>query len=1028
MSEQTPNLDLPYIMAGQAQKHVTHNEAIRTLDAVVQISVASRTTVEPPANPADGERLIVPVGATGAFAGQDHALAAFQDEGWIFRAPQAGWLAWVEDENRLVAFDGATWAVASSDGTGADQLGINATADATNRLTVKSDGVLLTHDDVTPGNGDMRQSLNKAAPGNTTSVLFQSAYSGRAEMGLAGQDDFSIKVSADGGTWTEALRVDGASGTVTLPHTPGFATGLPAGGAGGEVLTKTGPGATDAAWQQAPAQPSVDAQTRHLYENDLGTLPRRAAKASLNAGATRQADGTWLAPIGTSCSFDLPVPAPSEDLHVDLPMVAGEPVTATIDQIENGSTLPNGQLSLVRERNRMVLRPITALPEADTFRVRIDNVTGTQPVRFIAPGLGHGEPMTAPQDEPVVSLSNLTADRANSARNLITLDNITSLSGPAPQRTGDDLVLPQNGICRLAMLLEDLHEIGEPWTLVFHASTPLRQASVTATDNQGTTVLNTHWHDLDHGWQMLSGEIAATAPSATLHLELDNSTGGDVNTADCTLSRFWLGRQTTSPPAQITLPGVVHDTLAHHGAFTIHVDETGRDGASGTTADPVATIEEALDLGAGTILLKRGQTHRSGGISLKKNLTLAPWGGALAPTDESAPRLLFSMALDETSLTALSSGVFFFPVGENPGGVWEVNGTNNTRMGVTPPDNGHVIMADSEQTVGDNAGSWWHGVGSQGTGLYLHPYDGTVVGKSFEVPTAQTGITSNDAAHLTLTGLRLGFAAHHLVDMGHGVLTTSHCHFDGTGTGHGLHATGHVIWNDSASCFEDAFASGAASDSGCYALCNGTRFAQNGRHGVEFSGDQNRLCLLAIEAVENGGDGIVIAGTGKARIDGATAVQNGDEGLRATLSGVGETLTLTLTQCTSQSTRALTDNPPRLVANVNDHKGPLTLGCMGQVNGLTVTGDDQTTGLSIATGISTVTGARLAGLATGVTLTSGILTLTDSAITRCALGIDKIGGDFTTDPARPVNLHANTVDSQGVDQAQLDGTVDIPVL
>lgn len=172
----------------------------------------------------------------------------------------------------------------------------------------------------------------------------------------------------------------------------------------------------------------------------------------------------------------------------------------------------------------------------------------------------------------------------------------------------------------------------------------------------------------------------------------------------------------------------------------------------------------------------------------------------------------------------------------------------------------------------------------------------------------------------------------------------------------------------------------------------------------------------------------MIAGTGKARIDGATAVQNGDEGLRATLSGVGETLTLTLTQCTSQSTRALTDNPPRLVANVNDHKGPLTLGCMGQVNGLTVTGDDQTTGLSIATGISTVTGARLAGLATGVTLTSGILTLTDSAITRCALGIDKIGGDFTTDPARPVNLHANTVDSQGVDQAQLDGTVDIPVL
>ena len=33
---ETANLSLPYILASQAQKHVTHNEAIRALDCLVQ--------------------------------------------------------------------------------------------------------------------------------------------------------------------------------------------------------------------------------------------------------------------------------------------------------------------------------------------------------------------------------------------------------------------------------------------------------------------------------------------------------------------------------------------------------------------------------------------------------------------------------------------------------------------------------------------------------------------------------------------------------------------------------------------------------------------------------------------------------------------------------------------------------------------------------------------------------------------------------------------------------------------------------
>lgn len=55
----TPNLTLPYIMAAQAQKNVTHNEAIRALDALVQLSVVDRNLTAPPMTPNEGERYIV---------------------------------------------------------------------------------------------------------------------------------------------------------------------------------------------------------------------------------------------------------------------------------------------------------------------------------------------------------------------------------------------------------------------------------------------------------------------------------------------------------------------------------------------------------------------------------------------------------------------------------------------------------------------------------------------------------------------------------------------------------------------------------------------------------------------------------------------------------------------------------------------------------------------------------------------------------------------------------------------------------
>jgi len=211
--EQTANLELPYIMPSQAQKHVTHNEAIRSLDALVQLAVLDRHLSAPPSSSADGDRYLVATGGTGGWAGQDGKVAAWQDGAWAFFAPKAGWLLWVADENRLVGFDGAAWRDAAVHSVNpAPLVGVNTTADATNRLAVKSPATLFDGE-----TDDHRLKINKAGSGNTASLVFQSGYSGRAEFGLAGDDDWRVKVSADGAVWTEALKVDRATGRVRLP-------------------------------------------------------------------------------------------------------------------------------------------------------------------------------------------------------------------------------------------------------------------------------------------------------------------------------------------------------------------------------------------------------------------------------------------------------------------------------------------------------------------------------------------------------------------------------------------------------------------------------------------------------------------------------------------------------------------------------------------------------------------------------------------------------------------------------------------
>lgn len=221
MPDQTANLALPLLAASQAQKHVTHNEALTDLDALVQISVLDRNLTAPPGGATEGDRYIPAGPATGAWTGQENTIAVARDGAWVFYTPREGWLAWVADEDTLIGWDGAAWTGAGGPNAALKTLGVNASADGTNRLSVTTPSVLFNSE-----TDDINATLNKQTAGDDARFTFQTGFSTRALFGLLANDDFTLKVTPDGSVFHDAMVIDKDTGGVSFPNMCRFSVNL----------------------------------------------------------------------------------------------------------------------------------------------------------------------------------------------------------------------------------------------------------------------------------------------------------------------------------------------------------------------------------------------------------------------------------------------------------------------------------------------------------------------------------------------------------------------------------------------------------------------------------------------------------------------------------------------------------------------------------------------------------------------------------------------------------------------------------
>jgi hypothetical protein len=109
MSEASARLALPFIVPGQAQKELYHNEALARIDAALHAAVEAGPTVDPPAESEEGQCWIVAPGAGGAWSGQANWLACWTSGGWRFCEPLPGMLVWNKASGHWLHWRGSSW-------------------------------------------------------------------------------------------------------------------------------------------------------------------------------------------------------------------------------------------------------------------------------------------------------------------------------------------------------------------------------------------------------------------------------------------------------------------------------------------------------------------------------------------------------------------------------------------------------------------------------------------------------------------------------------------------------------------------------------------------------------------------------------------------------------------------------------------------------------------------------------------------------------------------------------------------------
>lgn len=104
----TPKYGLTLVEEGQADAEVNVNDALNRIDLFTNIWILDRDLTDAPGGESNGDVYLVDGTGTGAWVGHDDELAGYMD-GWVFQEVKPGMIAYVEDEDIWIGWNGTAW-------------------------------------------------------------------------------------------------------------------------------------------------------------------------------------------------------------------------------------------------------------------------------------------------------------------------------------------------------------------------------------------------------------------------------------------------------------------------------------------------------------------------------------------------------------------------------------------------------------------------------------------------------------------------------------------------------------------------------------------------------------------------------------------------------------------------------------------------------------------------------------------------------------------------------------------------------
>lgn len=463
------NNSIPFVPENTIDPAAGLNEAINTIDALVQLLVVSVGTNAPPGSPAVGARYIVGTSPTGAWSGQSNKLARWLDGTWSFF--NARYALNVADGLWYVR-PSTTWGVLPGGGGGSASWstlsGIPANVTAFAELAGEADLIAYF-------TGEGAMSLASFTEAARTLLTATDAAGQRTVIGLGSVNNTSDANKPVSTAQQEALdgkeAVLTAGANITIDRTDPLAPVIsaPGGGSGGgDVSTVAGvspDGSGDVPAASLITALGVDGKESTLTAGANISIDRTDPENPVISASGGGGGGgvSTVAGIGPDAGGDVPVLSLMEALNIDekVDKVAGKGLSTNdftddlldkLDGIEDGAQV-NVATNLqqgARTATTVVVESSTGadatLASASTTEAGLmsaaDKVRLSGAERTLTAGTGVAIDRTNP-DAPVINATGVGSEPYVSAPQLITSAGALSLThglGVVPYFVGTELV------------------------------------------------------------------------------------------------------------------------------------------------------------------------------------------------------------------------------------------------------------------------------------------------------------------------------------------------------------------------------------------------------------------------------------------------------------------------------------------------------------------------------------------------------------------------------------------------------------